>query len=721
MDINLNIEKDSIAVIKKSIAGHDLPLDLDYIVTQVALFKTEGERASKVKAYSPDCEYKAGDLIYKEYNSKIPIGAKKLVELERGVVLKVEELRSRPGIEELKLSYDGTAIFRKYIAYLDRQKIDLLLPHKRKKPPVKAEYIEEDLDPRTQNAPLIDRDFLILKKKVVSFLQKDTDIAFVNDKVLLFENLKDIQADVFDRIRQFLTDNKKSVSTEFLVENFLKIKPGTDEFTAYCFSINYKMSSDYKIDFQQTAKEGWGKWNLISVVYHLRKDSIVSIRNPLISTAIIKDEEGLKQKRKVIVNDFFDNDKTKCILTQREVIAGVVRVKSGLFDFGDDLELDIIDTRTKKTHTIYYFRDVELLIGFKEIFLAAKALQGLSMSFSKNNEGKFQFTIKEVKKGTVADEIIYDESNKAFNTTYKKVASQVFVNKSFFLETDLFTTLYNNLDPYLKISTFNKLVHKIFLDFGKKEKNYEIHAFRLYHILDLIYPTHFEVVLNVLLGNPEFIPSEKFSTVFYLDSNAISNIEEDETKRMEESKEEIDKKTAEERKEKNDEEQERLDAIKIKREERRVKRENEMRLKEILIQEKDEKVKPKVEPIRRKQFFKKEEAPVFVEDLNAEKKEKRSKVKEIAKKQSLFKDEEEKTAKTKKRVNAENDNEKIDIEDIKTDIKLEELKEEVLTKKKKSKKKKEKEIAYTDDGAVGGVFAAIFDDSNSDKDKKKDK
>ncbi len=713
MELNLNIEKEDILVIKKSITGKDLPLELDFIVTQVALFKTQSERSNKVKLYNPNCDFKVGDLIYKEYNSKIPIGAKKFVELERGVVLKVEELRARHGFEELKLSYEGTSIFRKYLAYLDRQKIDLLLPHKRKKPCEKVEYVQEDLDPRRKNAPLIDRDFKILKKKIISLLQRDNDIAFANGKVLLFENLKKIETDVFDRIRQFLSDNKKSVSTEFLVENFLKIKPDTDEFTAYCFSINYKMSSDYKIDFQQTTKEGWGKWNLISVVYHLRKDSIVSIPNKIMSTAIIQNTEGLKQKRKIIVNDFFDNDKTKCILTQREVTAGVVRVKSRLFDFGNDLELEIIDTKTKKTHILYYYSDVELLIGFKDVFLAANALQGMSITFSKNSEGKFQFTIKEVKKGTVADEIIYDEAKKSFNTTYKKVASQVFVNKSFFLETDVFTTIYNNLEPYLNINSFNKLVHKVFLDFGKKEKNYEIHAFRLYHIIDLIYPTPFELVLNVLLGNIEFIPSEKFSGVFYLDSNAILNIEEDETKRIEETKEEVHKKTAEIYKEQKEEEDERLEAIKIKREERRVKRENEMRLKETLKQEQDDKEKKKIEPVKRKVFVKKEEPVAFIDPLSTEKKDHRAKVKEPVKK-PVFENETEKPSKGKKRIEDKDD--KIDIEDIKTDIELEELKEKVLSKKKKSKKKKEEKVAYKDDGAFGGVFASIFDEANSKKD-----
>jgi len=715
MEINLNVEKEDIAVIKKTIAGKELPVELQEIIKQVALFKTKSERKSKVKLYNPNCEFKQGDLIYKEYNSKIPIGAKKFVELERGVVLKVEEVRSRNGFEQIKLSYDGTSIFRKYIQYLDRQKIDLLLPHKKIKHCEKAEYITDDLDPRTKNEPLVKRDFKVLEKKIVSFLQRNNDIAFVNNKVLLYDNLKEISSDVFERIRQFLTDNKQSVSTEFLVENFLKIKPDTDEFTAYCFSVNYKMSSDYKIDFQQTSKNGWGKWNLISVVYHLKKDSLLSHPNPLISTAQISNDEELKNKKKSIINNFFDNDMTKCILSQREVTAGAIRVKSLQFDFGNELEFEIIDSKTKKTHTLYYYKDVELLVGFKDIFKNIKALQGMSINFKKDEEGKIYFTIKELKKGTVADEIVYDSKKKAFNTTYKKIASQVFVNKTIFLETDVFSTLYEDFDAYLNIKTFNKLVHKIFINFGKKEKNYEIHAFRLYHILDLIYPTPFDTVIEVLSGNSEFIPSEKLSGVFYLDSNAITNIEEDEIKRIEENKEEQDKKIAELKKEKSNEEEERLEAIRRKREERRIKRENEMRLKEEMRRKKEETEIARAKPRSSISFGRKKEEPVFAEPISIERK---TKIKEPAKKQSPIKEDIEKTPKSKKRVEPSVNEDKIDIEDIKKDIKLEELKEQVLSKKKKGKKEKKKEVAYKDDGAFSGVFASILDDAVSKKDKK---
>jgi len=719
MDINLNVEKEDIAVIKKSIAGQNLPMELDYVVTQVALHKTEGERKNKVKLYDPNCEFKVGDLIYKEYKSKIPIGTKKFVELERGVVLKVEELRVRPGMEEVKLSYDGTSLFRKYIAYLNRQKIDLLLPHKRAKPYEKTKYIEDDIDPRIKNAPLIKKDFQVLRKKVVSFFQRSNEIAFANDKVLLLENLKDISTDAFDRIKQFLIDNKTSVSTEFLVENFLKIKPETDEFTAYCFSINYKMNNDYKIDFQQTTKEGWGKWNLISVVYHLRKDSILSFQNPLMSSAFISNGENIKNKRKLIVDSFYDNDRAKCILTQREVTAGAVRVKNGIFDFGNNLELEIINSKTKKSHTLYYYKDVELLIGFQEIFKTVKALQGMAISFKKNSDDKFQFTIKELKKGTVADEIIYDEVKRAFNTTYKKIASQLFVNKTIFLETDLFATLYNDFDSYLNIKSFNKLMHKIFISFGKKEKNYEIHAFRLYHIMDLIYPTNFEKVIDVLCGNPEFIPSEKLSGVFYLDPKAISNIEQDEIKRKEENKEELDRKVEELKKEKLNEEQERIEAIRVKREERRVKRENEMRLKEEMKKSRTEPeiFKPKPKKTITYSKPKPKEELFFTEESSTQ--ERKIKIKESLKKQNALNDEIDKTPKTKKRTGTVSAEEKIDIEDIKKDIKLEELKEEVLSKKKKSKKDKEKEVAYKDDGSFGGVFASILDKAVSGKDKDK--
>ncbi|MCP5106752.1 MAG: hypothetical protein GY950_25430, partial [bacterium] len=187
VEVNLNIEKKDIKYVKELLSGKTNPVELDDIAYQIALFKTQDNRAHKVKIYNPDCEYKVNDLIYKEYPGKIPVGAKKNIEIDEGVVLIVVETRTRFGIDEVKLNYEGTSDFKKYIAYLERQKIELLLPHKQAKPPDKPDFLTQDSDPRQQQAPLEKRDFCILKRKLASALNKESDIAFISDKVLLNE------------------------------------------------------------------------------------------------------------------------------------------------------------------------------------------------------------------------------------------------------------------------------------------------------------------------------------------------------------------------------------------------------------------------------------------------------------------------------------------------------------------------------------------------------
>ena len=98
VDVNLSIEKEDIDFLRKQLHGKVLPLELAELAYQLALFKTREKRTDKVKIYNPNCQYEVGDLIYKEYPGKIPVGAKKYIEMERGVVLRVAETRERFGL-----------------------------------------------------------------------------------------------------------------------------------------------------------------------------------------------------------------------------------------------------------------------------------------------------------------------------------------------------------------------------------------------------------------------------------------------------------------------------------------------------------------------------------------------------------------------------------------------------------------------------------------------
>lgn len=589
MDVNLNIEDKDIHYLKEYLKDKVNPVDLEELAYRLALFKTQETRSHRVMLYNPNCEYKVGDLIYKEYPGKIPIGSKKYIEMDRGVVLKVVDVRTRFGIEEVQLKYEGTSEFKKYTDYLDRQKIELLLPHRQAKPCENVEFLPEDNDPRKQQAPLEKRDFTALKRKLAGAINKEADIALVSKKVLLKGHLKSLDEIVFTKIKEFLQENKKSEPTEFFVENFAKIKPEDEQFDAYCFAVNYRMMKDFKIDFQQTQDVGWGKWNLISVIYYMKKDSPISEVNPLVNNAIIANKRNLMQRRRKFEDSLFQDNFMRFYLTQREITAGAVKLKPGFFDLGESIEVEVLDGRQKKTYLVYYYKDVNLMLGFKEIFERYKALQGTILTFELTEDEKLQFNIRTTKKGTIVDRVEYVKEEKAFKVTDEKIASPVFVNKSMFLDSPVLRTLYEKLKEFRNINTLNKLIHKVFLEFGVKERNYEIHILRLYHILDLIYPVDFKLVEDVILGNDEFVPAEKMAGVFYLDSDAVAEIEEEELKRKESEADEHKKRREELKRKKIERERRIKDEIRRKREERRKKREQEMWEKERLKKEMEEK------------------------------------------------------------------------------------------------------------------------------------
>ncbi len=731
MDVNLNIEKKDIDFIRDFLKGKLKPVEMDEAVHKLALYKTRDKRENIVKIYNPNCEYQVGDLIYKEYPGKIPIGSKKCIEMDRGVVLKVTAVWNRFGIEEIKLGYEGTSDFKKYTDYLQRQKIELLLPHKQSKPCEKVECLESELDPRKTLDPLVKKDSIVLKKKVLTAIHKENDISLICEKMLLSKNMIDIKPEVFNKVKDFLKESKKSESTEFLVEHFLNIKTADPKFDSYCFALNFRMKQDYKIDFQQTTSKGWGKWNLISVIYYLKKNSVVSEENPLVETVSFENKKNLSQRRKKFEDHIFDNDSKKHYLTQREIYSGALKLKSGIYHFRDSIEIEVLDSQTKKSHLLYYYHDVNLILGFKEVYDSYKAVQGMNLSFEQIGEDKFQFNIRTTKKGTIANNITYSLVNKTFQATEEKIASPVFANKSLFLESDVFNTIELKIDEYKNIATLNKLIHKIFLDFGHKEKNYEIHILRLYHILDLIYPINLKLVEEVILSNPEFIQSEKIVDIFYLDSDAVIEIEEEEHQRREILIEEAQKKRESIRQDKMKEDQQVQEEIRLKREEHRQKREGEMWMKEKLKEEKEkikareirDKTKPKSKGTQRKPeseyhrddirkkspaAFRPKAAPTdHLSDLDSEKKPsgKKGYSKKYKKKIDI-----EKPLLSKKKIDKKSKDDQMDIDEIKSEIKLEELKEKVLDKKDtKKKRKKEKEIAYKDNGGFEGILASKLD------------
>ncbi len=710
METNLNIEEKDLKFIRDYLKEKDDPVPIEEISLNLAFYKTEKNRAQKVKIYSPGCEYKEGDLIYKEYPGKLPVGTKKHLELESGVVLKVVEVRTRFK-DEIKLAYEGTSDYKKYIDYLKRQKIELLLPHKQSKPCLKTEYLNDDDDPRKKYAPLLKKDFNTMNKKLATALSRSSDIAFTGDKILLKKRLKPVENEVFDKIREFLKENAKADSTEFFVENFLKIPPADKSFESYCFSLNYRMKTDFKIDFQQVNFKGWGKWNLISQIYYKKRDSILSEKNPLKDKVHIENKKGLSHLRKKFIEEIFDNDSNRYFISQREIAAGGLRLRDPGTFTSEYEEVKLIDEGTRKEYIVYFYSEANLLLGLEELYSSYKIIQGAIFTISSFDDNNIFFNLRTTKKGTISERVDYDNENRTFISHEEKLASQVFVNKAMYLEHEEFLDIASNIDYYRKSDSLNELIYKVFMNFGIKERNSELHILHLYHILDIIYPIRFETVADVLIGNNEFIASEKISGVYYLDLNqdersklGVSASQSQELPKTPTVKKESQK-----------------DEIKRLREERKRKREEEMLRKEQLEQERISTAsrlekKPLPSHPRREEKISSPQEPVF---------EKQRKKSSVQKKSSKSEYKEKESKPVKKTIPKPQD-EQLDIEDIKSEIELLKLKEEVEKKRKDTeKKKKEKEVAFKDDGkGIGGIFASKLDEivkTESDKEKNKKK
>ena len=270
----------------------------------------------------------------------------------------------------------------------------------------------------------------------------------------------------------------------------------------------------------------------------------------------------------------------------------------------------------------------------------------------------------------------------------------------------------------------NKLFHKIFLEFGGREKNYEIHILRLYHILDMIAPVDLKLVEEVILSNPEFVPSEKLAGVFYLDSDAVEEIEEEEKQRRQGVIEDIKRKRDESRQLQLDEEFKVKEEIRLLREERRKKREEEMWQKEKLRQEKECPAprrsrfrRPGKGPGRRADVPPAQRRPQALrQGKGGARSSRRSPcaeepVKPDAVKKQKKKIEVEKPVKTVKKGQKKILEEKIELDEIKKQILQDDLTDKMIDQSQAETKEpvKEVKVAYKDEGGFGGLLASQLD------------
>ncbi len=726
----LNIDEKDMKFINNFLSEKEIPVSLDVLINELAFFKIDLTKSGKVKIYNPNCEYKVGDYIYKEYSGSLPIGSKKYLEMNRGFVLRVEEVRNSKDLSQIKLSYEGTADFLKYIKYLERQKIELLLPHRTTRPFMKPEILPDEKDPRRNQAPMVSKELNKLKKKLIPFLQRSKEIAFNDERVLLKSNVKKIESDVFQKIKDFLIEGGTAGSTEFFVENFIKVDPSKDDFNLWCFSLNFWIGKDYILDFQKVNSKSWGRWHLISCLYKAKKEALVNFDNCLAKQFNKINKDELKDIR-AYEKELYDDESGRYLISQREISSGALRVREHAFNFKGVAEISAIEQTSKKEFVLYYYEDSRFFLGFDEIYKKYKVSQGATIYIEQNGDDSVVFSFKTTKKGSISYAVSYDSQRDLFLATEEQEASPIIIDKGFALGNIDFEQISEKIDEYRAIKDVLELSHMIFMDFGDKAKNYELNILKFYHIMDCIYPFDFVNIIKLIRGHQEFISSDNVKGIFYLDSDSIGAIEEEEQDRRKKLEIEAKKKRANAKKEKAEEQKRKEEEIKRIREERRKKREEEMRIKEqrksastfnrgLGAEKGSSKNKEAVKSVKKQ--VKRNFVTIVDSEIDLEKEimaatynynEKKQREEHYEKKEP--EDRMEKSSKSSsKRVQEKiKEDVGIDMQEIKSQIELEELKEKALEKKVVGKKEKTaKKVAYKDEKeGFGGIFASKLEDA----------
>ncbi len=116
------IKEEDLLFLEKMLEREKKPFSLAEMAERLAFQKTAGQREQPVLKYDPACRYEVGDLIYKEYDELLTIGAKQAELFQGGVVLKVIKKTYYPSYncEILEVDYTGGGLFRKYFDYMKR-------------------------------------------------------------------------------------------------------------------------------------------------------------------------------------------------------------------------------------------------------------------------------------------------------------------------------------------------------------------------------------------------------------------------------------------------------------------------------------------------------------------------------------------------------------------------------------------------------------------------
>ncbi len=504
---NIKITEKDLDYIEKEFSHTSKPVPLNELTKTLAFQKKSDQLNQEVKKYDPNCQYKIGDFIYKEYDEPLIVSSKGTEYFKGSVVLNVVNKVAYESFdcEMLEVDYTGGGKFRKYIEYMKKTNTQVLIPSNQGGKEKIPEKMNKEEDPRYERLPMAERDLKKLERNLQSALSKSNKF-FCWDYYWQLNSKKiEIKEDKINEIEKHITNTNQSVFTSKLVIEILGVNETDDLFELYCMSLNSILDSTYKKDFLYVSPEEWGKWHLKKLIDSMLKDLPLAAAKAKVPSLDVEEKAEKAQ-----VKDFPD----KLYLSWREIHSGGIKIpKRFNKELSKSREYIFKEVESGKEFTLYFFPSYSFFLGLKEFFQNNNTPQGISLTLEKKELNRFDFWLKKSKKKMSVVQVDYLKKEDKFVDTGKEIFTYAVPNKIIYLEKDTLNKLFplydkrNNLD-------IRELLILIYKNIGIESQNYSIHYLRAYHLVDMLKRTTQEDVEKTLVHSPEFQKLEKNKGIF---------------------------------------------------------------------------------------------------------------------------------------------------------------------------------------------------------------
>lgn len=515
------IDEKDIEWIKSLIKERRSPITLEEISTQLARKKSALTQGKKVKIFNPKLDYEVGDLIYKYYDEDLKFSKERMEHFKGGVVLRIIEKEKRPeGFSILRVTYDGTGLFKQYIDFLERTSSHLLIPcgFSGKSEPV--EYLEDE--ELLMDAPLDQNYVKKLSKIVEKALKKSGRFIHWNSYFYLKELLENV-GDAGEKVEEYLKEKGDFETTYNLVGRLYSVKFTDQRFYSWCISLNCALEAKGKSKIVKISNHDWGKWGLRSFFTSL-KENLPITEKPIKIGHLRRDR---KDVIRMIWNFYAEERKEKAqhlrfYLTWREIFSGALRIPREFQSvFGEEREIILTDSEKRKNYNVFYYPEDCFLLGLGEIYQSYNPIQGSLFFLQKEDFNRYVFSFRKAKKVITAFKCEYDREQRKIISTGQPVETHTEVNKAILISKDELSKITSLWEEGTRAETLNDLLHFVFLNFGSPDESYKIYISKAYHIADMFKNVRKDDFEIVLFGNPEFFYSEEEKGYFYLDLTKI--------------------------------------------------------------------------------------------------------------------------------------------------------------------------------------------------------